>query len=115
MTNSQSLSDFPDGFFDLFLSAPAGVPVAVLILAVIAAIATLILSSTAYGRSLYAVGLNAKAARLARAPVEWLLFSTYAISGLLAGVAAVMLTARLRFAPGNNCRGRRRAGHFCAL
>jgi ribose/xylose/arabinose/galactoside ABC-type transport system permease subunit len=101
MTNSQSLSDFPDGFFDLFLSAPAGVPVAVLILAVIAAIATLILSSTAYGRSLYAVGLNAKAARLARAPVEWLLFSTYAISGLLAGVAAVMLTARLGSASAN--------------
>jgi ribose/xylose/arabinose/galactoside ABC-type transport system permease subunit len=101
MTNSQSLSDFPDQFFDLFLSAPAGVPVAVFILAVIAAIATLILSSTAYGRSLYAVGLNAKAARLARAPVEWILFSTYAISGLLAGVAAVMLTARLGSASAN--------------
>jgi ribose/xylose/arabinose/galactoside ABC-type transport system permease subunit len=101
MTNSQSLSDFPDQFFDLFLSAPAGVPVAVFILAVIAAIATLILSSTAYGRSLYAVGLNAKAARLARAPVEWILLSTYAISGLLAGVAAVMLTARLGSASAN--------------
>jgi ribose/xylose/arabinose/galactoside ABC-type transport system permease subunit len=101
MTNSQSLSDFPDAFFDLFLSAPAGVPVAVLILAVIAAIATLVLSSTAYGRSLYAVGLNAKAARLARAPVEWILFSTYAISGLLAGMSAVMLTARLGSASAN--------------
>ena len=62
MTNSQSLSDFPDAFFDLFLSSLAGVPVAVFILAAIAAIASLILSSTAYGRSLYAVGLNAKAA-----------------------------------------------------
>jgi ribose/xylose/arabinose/galactoside ABC-type transport system permease subunit len=101
MTNSQSLSDFPDAFFDMFLSAPAGIPIAVLILVVIAAIATLILSSTAYGRSLYAVGLNAKAARLARAPVEWILFSTYAISGLLAGVAAVMLTARLGSASAN--------------
>ena len=58
MTNSQSLSDFPDGFFDLFLSAPAGVPVAVLILAVIAAIATLILSSTAYGRERKSTRLN---------------------------------------------------------
>jgi ribose transport system permease protein len=79
MTNSQSLSDFPDRFFDLFLAAPAGVPVAVLILAVVMAIASLILSSTAYGRSLYAVGLNAKAARLSsgfyfrptRFPVCW--------------------------------------------
>ena len=101
MTNSQSLSDFPDAFFDMFLSAPGGVPVAVLILVLIAAIASLILSSTAYGRSLYAVGLNARAARLARAPVEWILFSTYAISGLLAGVAAVMLTARLGSASAN--------------
>ena len=101
MTNSQSLSDFPEAFFDLFLSAPAGVPVAVLVLAVVAAIASLILTSTAYGRSLYAVGLNPKAARLARAPVEWMLCSNYTISGLLAGVAAVMLTARLGSASAN--------------
>jgi ribose/xylose/arabinose/galactoside ABC-type transport system permease subunit len=101
MTNSQSLSDFPDNFFDFFLSSRAGVPMAVLILAVVTALASALLGSTAYGRSLYAVGLNAKAARVARIPVEWVLFSTYAISGLLGGVAAVMLTARLGSASAN--------------
>jgi ribose/xylose/arabinose/galactoside ABC-type transport system permease subunit len=101
LTNSQSLSDFPDNFFDFFLSSPAGVPMAVLILAVVTAVASMLLGSTAFGRSLYAVGLNAKAARVARTPVEWVLFSTYAISGLLGGVAAVMLTARLGSASAN--------------
>lgn len=101
LTNSQSLSDFPDNFFDLFLSSPARVPMAVLILAAVTAFASALLGSTAYGRSLYAVGLNTKAARVARIPVEWVLFSTYAISGLLAGVAAVMLTARLGSASAN--------------
>lgn len=101
LTNSQSLSDFPDNFFDFFLSSPARIPMAVLIFAAVTAFASALLGSTAYGRSLYAVGLNAKAARVARVPVEWVLFSTYAISGFLGGVAAVMLTARLGSASAN--------------
>ena len=68
---------------------------------VIAVAATVVMSSTRLGRALYAVGLNAKAARVARVPVGRVLLSTYVVSGLLAGLAAIMLTARLGSASAN--------------
>lgn len=101
ITNSQSISDFPEIFFDIMLARPGGIPVSVIILAVVALIASSVMSSTVFGRWLYAVGLNPRAARVARVPLERVLLSTYGISGLLAGLAAVMLTARLGSASAN--------------
>jgi ribose/xylose/arabinose/galactoside ABC-type transport system permease subunit len=101
ITNSISVSGFPDAFFNLVLARPLGVPLAVILLVVIAAVATVVMSSTRLGRALYAVGLNAKAARVARVPVGRVLLTTYLVSGLLAGLAAVMLTARLGSASAN--------------
>lgn len=101
ITNSVSVSDFPDSFFDLVLARPLGIPLSVILLVVIAVAATVVMSSTRLGRALYAVGLNAKAARVARVPVGRVLLSTYVVSGLLAGLAAIMLTARLGSASAN--------------
>lgn len=101
ITNSQSLSDFPEIFFDIMLARPGGIPVSVIILLVVAVVASLVMSSTVFGRWLYAVGLNPKAARVARVPLERVLLLTYVISGLLAGLAAAMLTARLGSASAN--------------
>jgi ribose/xylose/arabinose/galactoside ABC-type transport system permease subunit len=101
ITNSVSVSGFPDAFFNLVLARPLGIPLAVILLVVIAAVATVVMSSTRLGRALYAVGLNAKAARVARVPVGRVLLTTYVVSGLLAGLAAVMLTARLGSASAN--------------
>lgn len=101
ITNSQSISDFPEIFFDIMLARPGGIPVSVILLVAIALIASAVMSSTVFGRWLYAVGLNPRAARVARVPLERVLLSTYAISGLLAGLAAAMLTARLGSASAN--------------
>lgn len=101
ITNSQSISDFPEIFFDIMLARPGGIPVSVIILLVVAVVASLVMSSTVFGRWLYAVGLNPKAARVARVPLERVLLLTYVISGLLAGLAAAMLTARLGSASAN--------------
>jgi ribose/xylose/arabinose/galactoside ABC-type transport system permease subunit len=101
ITNSQSISDFPEVFFDIMLARPGGVPFSVIVLVVVALFASLVMSSTVFGRWLYAVGLNPKAARVARVPLERVLLLTYVASGLLAGLAAVMLTARLGSASAN--------------
>lgn len=95
LTNSKSLSDFPDAFFNLMLARPVGVPVSVILLLAATAVAGVVVAATRFGRSLYAVGLNARAARVARVRVRTVLFATYVISGGLAGVTAAMLTARL--------------------
>ena len=49
----------------------------------------------ATGRSLYAIGGSAEVARLAGIPVRKLTVAVYAVSGLLAGVAAAVMAARL--------------------
>jgi len=58
-------------------------------------IASLILKYTQYGRNLYAVGGGYETARLAGINSLRLRFSTYIISGVMTGVAALLLTSQL--------------------
>ena len=55
----------------------------------------ILLNRTRYGRYVVAVGGNREAARIAGVPVRKTIFSVYALSGLLAGIATVLLCARL--------------------
>lgn len=55
----------------------------------------LVLSRTRFGRDLYTIGGNPEAARLAGISVTRLTIAAYAISGLCAGLAAILLVARL--------------------
>ena len=57
--------------------------------------AWVLLNRTRYGRYVVAVGGNREAARIAGVPVRRTIFSVYVLSGLLAGVAAVLLCSRL--------------------
>ena len=53
-----------------------------------------VLSSTSYGKHVYAVGSNPEGARLSGIPVKKILLSVYVLAGVLYGVAAVLLVAR---------------------
>ena len=72
-----------------------GVPVPVVILALVATAAWIVLSFTRFGRYVYAVGGNREAARAAGINVELVIFGVYVISGLCVGIAALMFTSRL--------------------
>lgn len=78
-----------------------GVPILVLISLAVLVIGILVLRYTGYGRMVYAVGGNPEAARLAGMPVVTVRVSVFAISGGLAGLAAVLLVARLTTADPN--------------
>lgn len=71
------------------------IPPYVLIFFVIALIGGLTLTYTTYGRRLYAVGTNPRAAFLAGIDVKTMRLSVYAIQGLLVGIGATMLLARI--------------------
>jgi simple sugar transport system permease protein len=73
-----------------------GVPLSVYLFVLIAVLVWLFLERTRYGRVFYAVGGNAEAARLAGARVRRYQFAAYAISGVLAAVAGIILASRLR-------------------
>jgi ribose transport system permease protein len=73
----------------------AGIPVSVFVFVGIAIGGWVLLNRTRYGRYVVAVGGNREAARIAGVPVRKVVFSVYVLAGLLAGVATVLLCARL--------------------
>jgi len=72
-----------------------GFPMPILIFLILFIGAHLILKYTIFGRSIYAVGSNSKAAWFAGVNVNRIRFLTYVISGITGGATAVILTSRL--------------------
>lgn len=72
-----------------------GVPISVIVLAVVAIVAGLMLSRSAFGRWLYASGGNERAAELSGVPVKRVKITVYAVSGALAAVAGLVLASQL--------------------
>ena len=72
-----------------------GIPVSIYVFLAITIAGWILLNRTRYGRYVVAVGGNREAARIAGVPVRKIIFSVYVLSGLMAGVAAVLLCARL--------------------
>jgi ribose transport system permease protein len=67
-----------------------------------------VLQATPYGQRVYATGGNREVAYLSGVPVERIIASTYAWCGAMAGIAGVMLAARLQ-------SGQPTAGEFYEL
>jgi galactofuranose transport system permease protein len=70
-------------------------PVQVLVMFAVAAAALFVMRATAFGRYVVAVGGNEAAARLSGVKVRRTKIMVYALSGLLAGLAGLIETARL--------------------
>ncbi|MDT6942431.1 ABC transporter permease [Brucella pseudogrignonensis] len=95
VTGSQSISDYPLDFEDLFLVKLFGLPVSVWLFLASALIGYFVMERTVFGRFVRAVGFNPVAASLARVPVQRVLCFTYTLSGLLAALTGILLVARL--------------------
>lgn len=72
-----------------------GIPSTLIIMVVIFLIVAVVLKSTVVGRNLYAIGGNPEAAKLAGIAVDRYKLGLYTASGLLGGVAGIVLSARL--------------------
>jgi len=72
----------------------AGVPLLVVVLALVGVVGWLLLNRTTFGRRVVAVGGNAEAARLAGIDVRRVTLWLYVLSGVCCGIAAVMIMAR---------------------
>lgn len=77
------------GTGDLF-----GIPMPIVLFAVVFLVAYFVLSSTRFGRHVYAVGGNPHAARVSGINVKRVRMAVYVISGALAGLAGMVLAAR---------------------
>ena len=81
-------------FFFYKLSCYNGIPVVLILMALIVAIYHFITTKTVAGRQIYAMGGNAKAARLSGIDTKKVFFWVYANMGMLAAVAGIVLSAR---------------------
>jgi ribose transport system permease protein len=97
LTAGESVSELPASFVWLGRGADlAGVPNAVVLMAVLYVAAHLVLTRTTFGRYVYAVGGNAEAARLAGVRVSAVVVLVFALNGLLAGLGGVVMASQLR-------------------
>lgn len=78
-----------------------GFPILVLFLLGAMGLVAFLLNQTVFGRSVYAVGSNERAAFWAGVPVRKVMWLVYGIMGLFSGLAGVLLTSRLNGADPN--------------
>ena len=81
-------------FFFVKLGQNKGIPIQLLVVGIIVAIYHFITSQTVAGRQIYALGGNAKAARLSGINTRKVFFWIYVNMGVLSAVAGILLSAR---------------------
>ena len=102
LTGGVPVTGFPHAFGDTFgFGRIFGVPVTVAIAVVAIAVIAIFLYGTRFGRHLYAVGGNVKAAKLSGINTTATLLIAYAASALLASIDGLLLTARVESGEAN--------------
>lgn len=95
LSNGTTVFGLPDSFIWLGQGRVGPIPVPVIIAVILILVVWFLLSKTVLGRSWYAVGGNAEAARLSGVNTRFVRFSAFLVSGFGAALAGIVLTARL--------------------
>jgi ribose/xylose/arabinose/galactoside ABC-type transport system permease subunit len=90
-----TFTNFPASFLFLGQERLLGVPAQAPIFIVVATAIWLLVHRTAFGRSWRAIGFSPEGTRYAGIPVERRVTMVYVLAGIIAGLAAVIYTARL--------------------
>ena len=91
---TRPVSNLSDGYRFLGNGQIGPIPVIVVVFVIVCLLAAFILGQTRFGKSLYAIGGNDQAARVAGINVERNLVLTYVWCGVLAALAGVLLAGR---------------------
>ena len=95
LSSGRPVQGVPAPFSQIFYSGSIfGVPAAIAITFAVGVGLHLLLARTVFGRSLYLIGTNPRAAAVAGLPVKRILVATYVLCSALAALGAIMMTAR---------------------
>jgi ribose transport system permease protein len=95
ISGGRPVFNVPDPFSTLLYNGTVlGIPVPLVLVAIICLLLLFILDGTVFGRSLYLIGNNSRAAFLAGLPSAKYLTLAYVVCSLLAAFGSLMLTAR---------------------
>jgi ribose transport system permease protein len=92
----QILGRLPQEFLAINGISVAGIPIAAVYVAVIAAVLWIVSERLPIGRHIYAIGANERAAALNGIPVRTYVISVFVFAGLLSAFAGVVLASKLR-------------------
>lgn len=95
ISDGRPVYGFGREFLQLFAGSIGPIPVAVLVAAIVAIVGSFVLHETKLGKYTFAIGGNEEGSRLAGIPIKRYRVLIYALGGLLTGIAAGLLTARL--------------------
>ena len=95
ISESRSVRGYPDWFYVLGQGEVWGIPTQLWVFLALAVVAIFILGVTPFGRTIYAIGSNAVAARFSGISVNRSLLAIYTASGFLASVAGVIFVSRV--------------------
>jgi ribose transport system permease protein len=98
LSSGFSMYGFPKEFDFLGGGQMIGIPVPIIILAVVALVASFIFRETRLGRYAYAIGGGEEAARRAGIPVRRFKVAIYAFCGGLVGISSIVLSSRINSA-----------------
>ena len=97
-STGQTVSNLPPAltfFGSTFKIGSTAITYGVVLMLVLYAITAFVLSETAPGRHLYAVGNNPEAARLTGIPTQRVLLMVYTVAGFIYGVGGLLLISRI--------------------
>nr|WP_262397603.1 ABC transporter permease [Zongyangia hominis] len=93
--NGQPIRCFVDEFNFWGVGYILGIPVPVIISAILFIIMTLVLTKSKFGRHLYAVGGNEEAAKFSGISIKKVKITVYTLSGIFASLSGIVLAARM--------------------
>ena len=107
LVGDHSIQEFPAYFLgiDRTLFPGTSIPIPFVIFGVAALLLGVLLHSTAFGRYVYAMGTNERAAHFAGVPTRRVKILIFTLAGFLSALAALILTSRLLVARYDHARG----------
>jgi len=101
ITGGKAVMITNDWFAKIYSGKLLGIPMPIIIFIIVTVLMYLMLHWTKFGRYIFAVGGNVNAAIASGVSRFWVLVGTYTISGLLAGLAAMIYTSKTGAAQSN--------------
>lgn len=95
LSNARMIAGLPKGFTGFAQRVILGLPSLFFVWLLVIAVTYILTAKTVFGRNIFAYGSNIEAARLSGINTAWVTVSVYAMSGLLSGIAGVLMTSRL--------------------
>jgi ribose/xylose/arabinose/galactoside ABC-type transport system permease subunit len=102
ITSGQIVTIYYSPYYEIGNGFLLGVPFSLFIVAAVAVVMLLLTRKTALGLFIEAIGINPVASRLAGVPARTITVAVYAVCGLCAGIAGLIVSSNVKSADGNN-------------